>query len=67
MSALEALRAACAAGIELPVKDDDLALSAASEPPAAVLRVTTVIRLVRRSAALRDTEPLRVWESEDGN
>ena len=37
MSAAEALKAARAAGIELALDGDDLALSAASEPPAAVL------------------------------
>ena len=37
MSAVEALKAARAAGIELALDGDDLALSAASAPPAAVL------------------------------
>ena len=37
MSAAEALKAARAAGIELALDGDDLALSAASAPPAAVL------------------------------
>ena len=37
MSAAEALQAAHAAGVELALDGDDLALSAASEPPAAVL------------------------------
>ena len=37
MSALEVLKAARAAGIELALDGDDLALSAASAPPAAVL------------------------------
>ena len=37
MTAVEALKAARAAGIELALDGDDLALSAASAPPAAVL------------------------------
>ena len=37
MSAVEALKAARAAGVELALDGDDLALSAASAPPAAVL------------------------------
>ena len=37
MSAIEALKAARAAGVELALDGDDLALSAASAPPAAVL------------------------------
>ena len=37
MSAAEALQAAHAAGVELALDGDDLALSAASEPPVAVL------------------------------
>jgi hypothetical protein len=37
MSAVEALKAARAAGLELALEGDDLALSAASAPPAAVL------------------------------
>ena len=37
MSAVEALKAARAAGIELALDGDDLALSAASAPPAVVL------------------------------
>ena len=37
MSAIKALNAARAAGVELALEGDDLALSAASEPPAAVL------------------------------
>ena len=39
MSAVEVLKAARAAGIELALDGDDLALSAASAPPAAVLGV----------------------------
>jgi hypothetical protein len=37
MSAVEALKAARAAGVELALDGDDLALKAASAPPAAVL------------------------------
>jgi hypothetical protein len=37
LSAIEALKAARAAGVELALDGDDLALSAASAPPAAVL------------------------------
>jgi hypothetical protein len=37
LSAVEAFKAARAAGIELALDGDDLALSAASAPPAAVL------------------------------
>src|SRR5204863_3395239 len=37
MSAVEALKAARAAGVELALNGDDLALKAASAPPAAVL------------------------------
>ena len=37
MSAVEALKAARAAGVELALDGDDLVLEAASAPPAAVL------------------------------
>jgi hypothetical protein len=37
MSAVEALKAARAAGVELALDGDDLVLKAASAPPAAVL------------------------------
>jgi hypothetical protein len=62
MSAVEALKAALATGVELALDGDDLVLSAASAPPAAVLSVLT-----RHKAEivmlLRPTED--GWSAED--
>ena len=51
MSAVEALKAARAAGVELALDGDDLVLEAASAPPAAVLDATVASQGRDRGAA----------------
>jgi hypothetical protein len=62
MSAAEALKAARAAGVELSLDGDDLALSAASEPPAAVIEALSrhKAEIVARLRPGRDG-----WSAED--
>ena len=62
MSAVEALRAARALGVELTIEGNDLLLEAASEPPPA-----TVEALVRHKAEILKLLRLSevVWSPED--
>jgi hypothetical protein len=62
MSAIEALRAARALGVELTIEGSDLLLEAASEPPAAAVEAlirhkAEILKLLRRSKA--------VWSPDD--
>ena len=66
MSAVEALRLAHAAGIDLSVDEDGLVLEAASTPPAATLDMlrqhkTDVVTLLRRGLRVRYC----TWSAED--
>ena len=66
MTAVEALRMAHAAGVELSVDQDDLVLDAPSEPPSAVLDMLRqhkrgVVELLRRGLRVRYCS----WSAED--
>src|SRR5689334_3639999 len=66
MTAVEALRMAHAAGVELSVDQDDLVLDAPSEPPSAVLDMLRqhkrgVVELLRRELRVRYCS----WSAED--
>jgi hypothetical protein len=69
MSAVEALKAAHAAGVELALDGDDLALNAASAPPAAVLDALSrhkaeIVVLLRPTEDGRSPEDWQVFFDE---